>query len=77
MPKTTLEKLCAMLDGPITAYDGKWTIWYKVNHPNMMLGSVDLRDIKIKGVTVRDLIDALPNFDKPRRGKVAVNDSEE
>jgi hypothetical protein len=78
MKKTLLEKLEGLF-GPITAYDGQYVVWTKVSHPNMARSSFDLRDVlpRFKGVTLEDLVEALPVFDKPKRGKVAVAETEE
>jgi hypothetical protein len=79
MPKTLLEKLQAVLGGPITAYDGQFVVWYKVEHPNMQYGSQDLRDVapKIKGATLKSLREIIPTFERTKRGKVAATETEE
>jgi hypothetical protein len=79
MPKTLLERLEAMLGGPIVGYDGRFLVWHRTEHPYMQRDSKDLRDVlpKLKGATLTSLREALPTFDLPKRGKVAVIESEE
>lgn len=79
MPKTLLEKLETLLEGPVTAYDGQYIVWYKTTHPYMVRGNVDLRDVvkKIRGATLEGLVEALPSFDKPKRAKAAMPETEE
>ncbi len=78
--KTLLEKLEELI-GPVAGYDGRYTVWSKISHPNMTRASYDLRDLipklKVKGVTLKDLQDAMPEPEKVKRGKVAVPDSPE
>jgi hypothetical protein len=78
MPKTLYERLEALI-GPVVAHDGRFLVWVKVPHPNMSRASHDMRDIlpKLKGATLQDLREALPIFDKPKRGKVAVPEEKE
>jgi hypothetical protein len=63
------EKLESML-GPVLAYDGRYLIWARSTHPEMIRQVYDLRDIQTRlgiRVTLDELRGALPKFDPPKR----------
>jgi hypothetical protein len=77
MPKTILEKLQDLV-GTIYAFDGHYVVWSSPNNPTMLQSTHDLRDVlsqlRIKGLTLKELIQCLPTFDPPKRSKVSVKE---
>jgi hypothetical protein len=80
MPKTILEHLQDLI-GTVYAYDGKFLLWASPDNAVMQQTPYDLRDLlprlKIKELTLGELIECLPDFTPSKRGKVAVNTPEE
>ena len=76
--KTPLERMEDLV-GKIVAHDSRFLIWTE-NTSNVLMQrtSHDLRDLlpRLKGLTIQDLREALPDFAK-RRSRVTVSEEKE
>ena len=67
MAKTLLERIETLI-GTVTAYDGRLCLWAG-GRPH------DLRDVAMRLKTTKDdVADALPTFEKAKRGRANISE---